>query len=104
MKPLLQDVLYDCNISVNKFFKNCDTCLKFKKTLVSPAVSMPLATKFNEAVAIGLKFWKNGYYIFYLIDMFSQFTQAEWTKPKDPEIIIDTRFSMWIGNGSRKPV
>ena len=47
------------------------TCLKFKKTPMRPAVSLPLATKFNEAVAMDLKYWKNGLYIFYLIDMFS---------------------------------
>lgn len=59
-----------------------------------PAVSLPLATKFNEAVAMDLKYWKNGLYIFYLIDMFSRFTKADWIKSKDPEIIIDKIFSM----------
>ena len=64
-------------ISANKIYKNCNTCLKFKKTLVSPVVSMSLATKFNEAVEMDLKFWENRYYIFYLIDMFSHLTKVE---------------------------
>lgn len=106
MKALLQDASFwddDCNMIMKKIYDNCNTCLKFKKTPMRPAVSLPLATKFNEAVAMDLKYWKNGLYIFYLIDMFSRFTKADWIKSKDPEIIIDKIFSMWIGDGLGNP-
>ena len=37
--------------------KNCEVCVRYKKASLRPVVSMPMATKFNESVAMDLKVW-----------------------------------------------
>ena len=50
-----------------------------------------------------LRSWKDGYFISYLIDMFSRFTKAELIKDKLPSTIIDKVMFMWIGSGLGAP-
>ena len=106
MKALLQDAnVWDdeYNPVLDKIYQQCETCMKFSKTPPRPVVCLPLATSFNQSVAMDLKHWKNGIYILYLIDMFSRFTRAQWITRKDPEIIIDKIFTMWVGAGLGAP-
>ena len=87
-----------------KLYDSCEVCLKFQKTPARPIVSLPLATQFNETVAMDLKVWNNNKLnILYLIDMFTRFTTARIIKDKKPETIIDNVMQMWIGNGFGAP-
>ena len=36
--------------------------------------------------------------------MFTRLTKAEWIKSKDPEIVKDKIFSMWIEDGLGTPI
>ena len=72
-----------------KLYDNCEICKRFHKTPATPVVCLPLASDFNDVVAMDLKSWKNSYYILYLIDIFSRFTKAEFIKDKLPSTIID---------------
>ena len=56
---------------------NCDTCKRYKKTPPHPVVTFPLATQFNETVAMDLKVYKNNsIYFLHLIDNFTRFSAA----------------------------
>ena len=37
--------------------KECEVCLKYQKNQIRPVVGFPLATEFNECVAMDLKQW-----------------------------------------------
>ena len=88
---------------VVKLYYNCETCKRFHKTPATPVVCLPLASDFNDVVVMDLKSWKNGFYILYLIDLFSRFTKAEFIKDKLPSTIIDKVIFMWIGSGLGAP-
>ena len=46
----------------------CDVCLKYKKPKARPVVGLPMATTFNETVAINLKHWLGNIWFLHLID------------------------------------
>ena len=56
---------------LNEIYRSCNTCKLYGKTPARPLVSMPMATRFNEKVAMDLKSWK-GKYIRHMIDMFTR--------------------------------
>ena len=60
-----------------------------------PAVSPPMASDFNEKVAIDLKYWKGGY-ILYCVDLFSRLTTAAFIDRKEPKQVIDKIMSKWV--------
>ena len=80
-----------------------ESAKKFHNTPARPTVSLPLATKFNKAVAMDLKIRSKGVNILYLIDIFTKFTTARIIKDKKPSTIIDNVMQMWIGNGFGAP-
>ncbi|XP_071118367.1 uncharacterized protein [Haliotis cracherodii] len=88
---------------VDEVAQECDVCLKFKKTPARPVVSLPLATKFNEVVAMDLKFWKTGVYFLHLIDMATRFSLAAVIRKKTPEVVIDQILKLWVGSGLGTP-
>ena len=45
----------ECVKIIDHINKTCEVCLRFKKTPSKPVVSLPLATQFNEVVAMDLK-------------------------------------------------
>ena len=56
--------------------KNCETCIKFKRNKPRPIVAPPMASKFNEVIAMDLKvLYKRHLYIIYFINMFTQFAK-----------------------------
>lgn len=81
---------------VDKIYESCSICQQFASARPRPVVSLPMASIFNETVAIDLKAWKN-VWILYMIDMFSRFTVATWVKRKRPEEIIEAIIKEWIG-------
>ena len=51
----------------------CHICKLYAKTPARPIVSIPMATSFNEKVAMDLKPWKDGKNTLHMVDMFSRF-------------------------------
>ena len=82
------DVLKDRYINI---YVNGDTYLKFKKTVLGLVMCSPLSLNFNDAVTTDLEPWKNGLYIFYVIDVFRRLTNAEFTKDKNLSTILAKR-------------
>ena len=75
--------------------QSCDICKFYKKPSPRPAVGMPLASDFNEVVALDLKFF-HGHIILHLIDHVSRFSAASLIRSKKPNDILDSIFKIWI--------
>ena len=81
--------------AIKEVSQSCDVCKIYKKPSPRPAVGMPLASDFNEVVALDLKFFR-GNIILHLIDHVSRFSAACIVKSKKPNEIIDAIFRIWI--------
>ena len=57
---------------VRETTEKCVTCIKRQKPPLRPIVCMPIASKFNECVAIDLKVWDKVYFLV-MIDIATQF-------------------------------
>ena len=44
-------------VIIEEITKECKVCLKYQKKKIRPVVGFPLATEFNECVAMDLKQW-----------------------------------------------
>lgn len=93
----------DCLSIINELYQRCDICKRFTKTPPRPVVCLPLASSFNEAVAMDLKVWRNNLYILYLMDMFTRLTKGVWIKNKLPDTIIKETMRNWVGAGFGYP-
>ena len=78
--------------------EQCVTCKEFAKVPPRPVVSLPMASKFNEKVAMDLKQW-NERWILHLIDMFTRLTVSVFVNRKKPSAIIDKIMLHWVGAG-----
>ena len=56
--------------------KNCDVCKKFQSTPLRPAIGFPVASSFNETVAMDLKSIGNNLYILHMIDYTTRYSSA----------------------------
>ena len=75
--------------------KNCEVCQKIRKPPNKPKVSLPLSSRFNELVAMDLKFIE-GKIVLHLIDTFTRYSQAAIIPNKEAVTVIDAIFAMWI--------
>ena len=85
--------------------EKCEICPKWKKTPSRPIVSLPMATEFNETVAMDLKIWnkEKHIYILHLIDLFTRFSISTIITSKDCQVVIDKVMQCWIGTGLGTP-
>ena len=75
--------------------EGCDICKRFKKPHPRPIVAMPLATDFNETVAMDIKFIQ-GYPILHIIDHVTRYSAAARVNSKKPEAVIQCVLNHWI--------
>ena len=76
--------------------EKCELCKIYAKTPSRPIVCMPMATKFNEKVAMDLKQWKSRW-ILHTNDMWSRYTMSIFIDRKKPSNVIDNLMTHWIG-------
>ena len=81
--------------AIRKVTESCVICKKHKKTPPRPVVGFPMATKFNECVAMDLKFY-DGKIILHMIDHLSKLSAGERIPSKEPRIIVKSIFKKWI--------
>ena len=74
---------------------SCDFCLKHHRSSPRPTVCLPLASEFNELIAMDLK-QIDGQWVLHCIDYLTRFSAAHAVKGKDPDEIIDKFFTIWI--------
>ena len=71
--------------------KDCKICNRYKKTLPRPVVSLPLAGRFNEVIAMDLKVVKNGsLYFIHFIDLFTRFSKTKVIHITTPETVVNS--------------
>ena len=80
---------------INKVSTHCITCVKFKKPSPRPIVCMPMASEFNETVAMDLKVWGKHYFLV-MVDLATRFCTASVINNKVPATIIKNLFISWI--------
>ena len=73
---------------LEKIHSECQLCKKYAPTPPRPAVSLPMASEFNEMVSMDLKKW-NSKYILHLIDMWSRRTVSSFIGRKKPAEVLD---------------
>ena len=80
---------------VKEVTEKCLICIKRQKPPLRPIVCMPMASKFNECVAIDLKAWNKKYFLV-MVDIATRFCQATVINNKMPSTIIRGLFKCWI--------
>lgn len=75
--------------------ENCVICIKRQKPPLRPAVCLPMASKFNEVVAVDLKAWGKCHFLV-MVDLATRFCQATVVPNKAPSTIIKGLFKCWI--------
>ena len=91
-----QDDLELFNI-IQEVEEQCDVCKRWGRPHPKPAVTLPLASVFNETVAVDLKVYvNNSIYFLHLIDHATRFSQAVVIRSKDAETVVTGMFTHWI--------
>ena len=80
---------------IERISENCEICFKLKKAPLRPVVSIPMATKFNEVVAMDLKVWGKFYFLV-MVDLATRWCSAVVIGNKLPQTIIRGIFRSWI--------
>ena len=81
---------------LNRIYSECEICHVYARTPSRPVVALSMAREFNQVVAMDLKYWKKGLWIFHLVDVFSRYTMSDFITRKKPEEVINVIMSCWI--------
>ena len=81
--------------AVHEVSRSCEICLRYKSPPPRPSVGLPRASRFNERVAMDIKFY-NGAPLLHLIDMCTRFSMSSEIKNKSAVTIIEQIFKSWI--------
>ena len=73
---------------IKKVSDECQICQVYRKTSPRPVVGLPMATTFQECVAMDLKFY-NGNILLYLVNHTTRLSSSKIIKSKEPKEIID---------------
>ena len=82
--------------TIREITSNCDVCARHKKPPLRPAVGFPLASQFNETVAIDLKVRGPNLYILHMIDHLTRYSSACIIHDKKKETIVKAMLNYWI--------
>ena len=73
----------------------CEVCQRFKKAKPKPIVGMPLASTFNELVAMDIKEIK-GNKILHMIDHATRYSVASLIKTKEAKEVVNVVMKQWV--------
>ena len=76
--------------------ETCEVCMKHKKTPSRPKVGLPLATEFNETVAVDLHHLEGNVWLLHLIDLFSRYSGGAIITSKAGSVFVDSFMKRWI--------
>ena len=80
---------------INDISKECNVCQIYRRPPPRPVVGLPLATTFQECVAMDLKFYEN-HIILHLIDHATRLSASIEIENKLPKTVIRGIFTSWI--------
>ena len=98
LKALLQDAgqwKHDYQEILEDIGEKCNLCKKYMITPPRPSVGLPMASQFNEKVAMDLKHW-NGQWILHNMDIWSRYTISIFTPRKRSCDVINALMQGWI--------
>ena len=81
--------------TVKAISNNCDICARFKRPPLRPVVAMPLASEFNEVVAMDLKFI-NQIPILHMIDHATRYSMSLRIPNKKAMTVVEGIMNYWI--------
>ena len=81
--------------SIDSVTNKCETYIESKKPRPHPVVTFPLASSFNEVVAMDRKSWQS-YQLILMVDLATCFCSAAVLTNKKPESVVSALFSKWI--------
>ena len=81
---------------IDNVTENCDICKRFKRTPPRPIVGFPLASIFNQTVAMDLKFVEDRI-LLHLLDHATRYSQACIITNKRKETIVKALLNHWVG-------
>ena len=81
---------------IDEVSENCEICHRFKRRPPRPAVGFPLASQFNETVALDLKSIGSNIIMLHMIDHLTRFSSACIIPNKRKETIVKALFEHWI--------
>ena len=85
----------DLRSEIVKVSKTCRICQEYRRPPPRPVVGLPMATTFNECVAMDLK-WFNNVHLLHLIDHATRLSACAVIRSKTPEVVIREVFRIWI--------
>jgi len=68
--------------------ENCDICLKYKRLPPKPVVGFPLASDFNETVAVDLHELDHSTYYLHIMDEFTRFSAGAIVCSKQSSVFV----------------
>ena len=84
---------------IDEVTASCNTCSRFRKAKLRPVVSLPMASDFNEILALDLKFITNvgkTFIILHMIDIFTRYSAGVIVKSKDKHVIVQSILKHWV--------
>ena len=86
----------DCFSILKQIIDSYGTCQRFGKPKPKPAVGLPLASEYNETVAIDLVELERGTWYLHFIDEFTRFSASSIVNAKRPSEIVKNFIHSWI--------
>lgn len=86
----------DCLEILNDIVSKCDTCIRYSKPKPKPAVGLPMASTYNETVAVDLHELEPGLWYLHVIDHFTRFSAGSIVTNKKPKDIVKHLIHCWI--------
>ena len=81
---------------LERVVEGCRICTQHQPSGQKPIVSLPMATDFNETVAMDLHKLDDNMYYLHVIDLFSRFSRACIVRSKKGVVIVNKLICLWI--------
>uniref|UniRef100_A0AAV2KYC4 Integrase catalytic domain-containing protein n=1 Tax=Knipowitschia caucasica TaxID=637954 RepID=A0AAV2KYC4_KNICA len=86
----------DCPIILQEIIRDCEICQRYSRSKPKPAVGLPLASQYNETVALDLHELEPGVWYLHIIDHFTRFSSGNIVRTKKPSEIVNSFIHSWI--------
>ena len=82
--------------AIRKVTQECKICQEYRKPPPRPIVGLPIASRFNQCIAMDLKQFKN-VHLLHIIDHATRLSAGAIIRSKKPSVIVNEIFRHWIG-------
>lgn len=86
----------ECIAILQQIEHDCDICKRYSKTKPKPAAGLPLASEYNETVAVDLHELEPGVWYLHIIEHFTRFSAGNIVTTKKSSEIVNSFIHSWI--------